>query len=278
MIHKQFYLRNKDKLKLFAQYWAPDSNQKAVVILVHGLGEHSSRYSDLADDLVKSGYVLFAFDQRGHGKSSGRRGYAKCDKVLLKDIDFIINEAKKHFKKTPRILLGHSMGGNLVLSYIISKRSSKLKGVVSSSPWIKLQQGPSPLVKGLAKFVLFIFARFRTKTGLNPEDMTHDKPILQKTYEDEYMHNKIGVRLYFSIEESGEAILKNKHKINIPLLIMHGNKDKVTSVQATKKLAKNTSKLTHLKIWDNDYHELFNEVNREEVISYMIDWLNELKL
>jgi len=133
MPNEEFSWTTKDQLKLFAQAWTPEGEVKAVLALVHGLGEHSGRYQDVARTLNREGYALFGFDLRGHGRTEGPRGHFSYT-AALDDVDRLINEAQKLFPGKPVFLYGHSMGGNLVLYYAMKRMPTCLFGIISTSP------------------------------------------------------------------------------------------------------------------------------------------------
>ncbi len=141
MKHNEFKFRTFDGLQLFGQSWQPEDQPRAVICLVHGMGEHSGRYGHVADRLTQACYSVFAFDLRGHGKSPGPRGHTPSYEALLNDVNFFLNEVDKNFPELPLFLYGHSLGGNLVLNYVIS-RQPKLKGVIVTGPWLRLAFEP----------------------------------------------------------------------------------------------------------------------------------------
>src|SRR3954468_2442078 len=129
MKHFEWTWYTADKTRLYAQGWQPDQ-VVGVVCLVHGLGEHSSRYAHVAAALGEAGYVTLAFDQRGHGKSQGARGDATSYDEQMDDIKRLLAEAAERYPALPRFLYGHSMGGNLVLNYALRRRT-QLQGVIA---------------------------------------------------------------------------------------------------------------------------------------------------
>jgi alpha-beta hydrolase superfamily lysophospholipase len=274
MTLKEYHWNTKDHLHLYGQVWKPETPPKAVVNYVHGFGSHSNRAKDLFQELVKHNIAIVTLDYRGHGRSSGKRGYAKKYDNLLSDIKTLIQHSKKTFPKTPAFLYGHSLGGNLAINYILRKKHS-INGVIATSPWIKLTYPPGNKKIILAKILSKIFPRIIFNANINPNILSRDKTIREQYMHDNLVHNRMSPKLYFQIEQAGKYLLVNKHKINIPVLLMHGNHDKLTSHKATKYLAKNTGDNTVIKIWKNNYHELHNEPNKSEVIDYIVKWIND---
>src|SRR5690349_10378484 len=137
-----------DGLKIFAQGWEPDARApKAVICLVHGLGEHTSRYAHVAEAFGRDGYAMFGFDLRGHGRSEGSRGHFSSIEAVMQDIDLLFEETRKRYPGLPLLLYGHSLGGILVLHYAL-KRKPNVKGVIATSPGLHtaLENQPAKLL------------------------------------------------------------------------------------------------------------------------------------
>jgi alpha-beta hydrolase superfamily lysophospholipase len=125
--------QTKENIELFQQIWQPDGDIKAVICLIHGLGEHSSRYKHVAEYYQSKGYVVAVFDLRGHGKSQGQRGHYPSLEIALDDIRVFIDSTIAQFPGKPVFLYGHSLGGVMVLNYAI-KIKNNLTGVIATSP------------------------------------------------------------------------------------------------------------------------------------------------
>jgi len=141
-----------------------------------------------------------------------------------------------------------------------------------------LYNEPSYVTRLMAAMGKRIVPSLTIKTPLRPEQLSHDPEVGRKYVNDALVHNKISLRLFFELYESGIFALRNIYKINHPFLLMHGTADTITSPRASKNYVLNTSKRTRLKLWDGQYHELHNEFIKDEVHHYIVDWLNEYKL
>jgi len=164
--HTEFKFKTFDGLQLFGQSWQPENQPKAVICLVHGLGEHSGRYVHVANRLTKAGYAIFTFDLRGHGKSEGLLGHTPSYEALMQDISSMLEAANKQFPQIPSFLCGHSLGGNLVLNYVL-RRQPHLKGVVATAPWLRLAFEPPVSKIALGKMTNYIWPSFSQKSGLD---------------------------------------------------------------------------------------------------------------
>ncbi|WP_042333659.1 alpha/beta hydrolase [Desulfosporosinus meridiei] len=273
MKYTEFEFKTNDGTKLFAREWQPVSSRlRGVVFLVHGLGEHSGRYANLALKLTQAGVALSAFDQRGHGKSQGQRGHSPSFDRLLDDITCFKNERSKCLPGLPSFLYGHSLGGNLVLNYVL-RRQPQFSGVVVTSPWLKLGVEPPTLLRVLVRFLSKLWPTFTISSGLLLDALSHDPKVIKAYQEDPYIHNKISLGLLTAMDCAGLWAIKNANQFNLPLLLMHGGGDKITSPEGSKEFAASVPENCTLKIWRDLFHELHNEPSKEEILNYVINWL-----
>lgn len=277
MITQTYEWASADKKSIFARSWAPAKDGAFTILLVHGLGEHSGRYDRWAELFTEKGFNVLAVDLRGHGKSEGKRGHVKSIERYLDDIDLLFSEGKKLFPESKFVLYGHSMGGNLVLNHVI-RRNHPIAALIATSPWLKLTNPPSEILVSVISFLKKILPSFTIPNGLNSEDISHDPEVIRNYPGDPLNHNKISFRLFHEIYEGGLHALRNVYKINYPFLLMHGTADNITSPKASEKYVMNTTKRTHLKLWEGQYHELHNELIYEDVFKYIIDWLAEYEI
>jgi alpha-beta hydrolase superfamily lysophospholipase len=274
MIHNEFGWQTADGLNIFAQVWIPETEVKAVVCLVHGLGEHSGRYKQLPVDLTDSGFVLFAYDQRGHGQSEGKRGHTPSYEAYLNDITKLLLEANKRFPGKKLFLYGHSMGGNLVINYALRFPSSRISGVIATGPWLKLSRPLSPFMNKMAFFLNKYYPSFRTLHSIKSTDFSKLKLKTEDYEKDKYMHPWISARTFICIRDAGLWALNHASEFKFPILILHGGSDKVTSPESSKEFVSKVKTDCTLKIFDDLYHEIHNEPRRNEIFSTLIDWLD----
>ncbi len=268
----QWNLKSRDGLELSACCWKPE-NPKAVVVLIHGHGEHTQRYLHVANAFTQAGYALQSFDLRGHGQSAGQRGHTPNYDSLMGDIADFIVDAQKRFSGLPVFLYGHSMGGNQVINYSL-RSPQELKGVIATGPWLKLAFDPPAAQILMAKLLNNIAPSFSLSSGLSQTALSRDPDVVSKYAADPLVHDKISVRLYTSMYGNGFWALEHAGELKIPMLLMHGSADKLTSAQASQEFARKAGNLVTLRIWDGFYHEIHNEPEKIEVIQTMVDWLD----
>ena len=266
-----------DGMKLSGYLWEPEETPKALINLVHGFGEYSERYEHWALRFNKLGYVVHAIDNRGHGKSDGRRGYLNSFDDFLKDVDVLVKESEKLYPELPQIIYGHSMGGNIVANYIL-KRDVNFKGAVISSPWLRLAFNPSALTIFFARIVRRVFPKFTQKAKLDVKGISHDPVVVEKYLADPLIHEKISARMFFEIYQAGNWAIENTDKLKIPVLVQHGSGDLITSHKASEEFAENAvknGKVAEFKEWEGLYHELHNELEKDKIFEFVSGWIEQ---
>ena len=176
----EFFHPTKDGTNLFFKEWIPEGKIKAVICLVHGLGDHSGWFKDLINYFNISGFAVLSFDLRGHGKSQGKKGHIPSYDALMDDIEVLLTFAEKDFKSLPLLLYGHSFGGNQVLNYIL-RRHPQVAGVMASAPWLSLYSNPSKL-KLYSTFLLNKISPTTLVNNIVDEAALSHKPEISEAY------------------------------------------------------------------------------------------------
>jgi len=273
MEQSEFNWRSVDQTKLFGRVWYADGETKAVIALVHGMGEHSGRYRHLAEYFTRFGFSVLSFDQRGHGKSGGQRGHAHSYKILVESVDELVDRAKVQFKDKPIFLYGHSMGGNLVINYVLRK-PFQAKGVIVTSPLLRLAFEPPKFKLKLGRIMRNIYPAFNQSTELKVEHISRDPAVVEAYKRDKYVHDRISASFFFGVYEYGHYAIRHASEFKSPLLLMHGTADKLTSHKASEEFAEGAANVCTFKLWEDAYHELHNEPIKLEVFEYIKNWIN----
>ncbi len=269
-----FEFNTMDGLKLHGQKWAPSSEPRAVVCLLHGLGEHCGRYGHVAEAFNQAGYALMAFDLRGHGLSAGKRGHAKSYTALMDDISLFLELAKEQYPDLPVFLYGHSLGGNLAIHYAL-RRLPKLAGIIASSPLFRTAVKPPAWKMSLLRAMYGLWPSLTIPSGLETASMSRDDKVVQTHQEDPLGHKRISARLAIDMLRNGEWNMMHAADLSCPILLMHGKADRTTSARATREFALRVGETCTLKIWGGFYHELHNEPEQSEVFEYVLNWMKE---
>ncbi len=264
-------LTAKDKLPLFTRAWKIE-NPKAAIVVVHGFGEHSGRYAHLADFFNKNGYSVYALDNRGHGKSEGKRGHTPKYEAYLDDIEVFLNYVHTQNKNTGIYLYGHSMGGNLVLNYLF-RRKPAVKGVIVTGPWIQLAFEPKPILVTIGKLMRSIVPTFTQNSGLQQEHISKDPKVVEAYKQDPLVHGNISAAASLGLLEAASFLNTYEGEVPVPLLIMHGEDDLITSQPASEALAHRLKGKVTYKKWEGMYHEIHNEPQQLEVFNYTLGWM-----
>jgi acylglycerol lipase len=270
MIHKEFNF-NFYNTKFYGQYWEAQ-NTKAVVVLAHGMGEHSSRYKHVAEKLTDNNFSVVAFDHFGHGKTEGKRGHNPNFEAVLESISKVIEKARKLFPGKPVFLYGHSMGGNAVVNYSIRKEH-QLKGIIATSPFLKLAFKPSAIKLFVGKMLQNIAPSLTMGNELDVNAISRDKEEVKKYMNDPLIHAKISPNYSIKFIETGEWAIENADKLKTPMFLLHGTSDSIIDYKGTEKFANNSKNAT-LKLYKGGFHELHNDLCKEEMLQDIVDWLD----
>ena len=258
---------------IFWQKWEP-KKPKAVVVIAHGLAEHSSRYGHVADRLNDSGYAVYALDHRGHGKSDGTPGNIERFTFLRGDLDTLLSQARGEHPGLPVFLLGHSYGGLIALDYLVTRGASGLTGLCLSGAAVDPSVG-SALERAMAP-VLAAIAPNLGVVPLDAEAVSRDPLEVKKYVEDPLnYHGKIRARTGAESLTAVKRVVAGLSKVTLPVLIQHGTEDRLVSAAGSKMIAEKIGSTDkRLTLYDGLYHEIFNEPERDQVIGDLVGWLD----
>jgi len=251
---------------------SPGENVKAVIVMVHGLGEHIQRYIYWADLFRNERIAFTGVDLPGHGRSSGKRGNIKSYKLLEEMITILLDSCRKTFSGIPIYIYGHSLGGGIVLNYLL-RTNPRIKGAIVTSPWLRLSFDPPRIKVILASVMKNLVPGLVHPSGLNVNHISHDPAIVENYKNDPLVHDKISVSLFDGAMRAAKFSLDHASELKSPVLILHGSDDMITSPEGSREFTGKTGK-ARLKIWEGGYHELHNEPFKEEVFRYIIRWIN----
>jgi alpha-beta hydrolase superfamily lysophospholipase len=272
-VHEKTILSG-DGLKLYVKNWQP-AQSRAVICLMHGFGEHVNRYHALADFFVKNDYAVMGMDLRGHGKSDGKRGHTPHFDAYLDDIDLFMKEIKIKYPNKPIFLWGHSMGGNLILNYML-RRKPAIVATVVTGPWIQLAFEPKPMLLKLGKMMRRILPTFSQSAELNTKNLCTDPVVVRAYDQDPLVHGKITAAAGMGLNESAAWLHTYEGAVLEPTLIMHAEKDMVTSPAASQAFSERVKGDLTFKLWHGLYHEIHNEKIQDEVLNYALGWMDKV--
>ena len=271
--HREDLLHASDGLQLFEQSWSPEV-PKALVVVVHGYAEHSTRYEPAALHLARNGYAVQAFDLRGHGRSQGKRCFVRAFDDYLDDLQVLLLTATRRWPGKPVFLLAHSLGGLIASLFVISERA-ELSGLILSAPSVKLGRDFSEL-KVRASLVLGRLFPHLPMVRFRSSSISRD-PTVVRTYQTDALvyHGRTPARTASEIIRAIRRVQLDAERIAIPLLVMHGSRDHVADIEGSRELwARARSVDKRIRICDGLYHEIMNEPEKASVLEEMSDWLN----
>ncbi|OCH83926.1 lysophospholipase [Obba rivulosa] len=288
------WLPGSDGLNFYTRTYNADSSPpRAVVLLVHGFAEHISRYDNILAVWAKRGFTVFAYDQRGFGRTaldpqrSEQSTYGVTSwKEQFADIEWWLKHLKKEYPVQPLFLLGQSMGGGLALAFPTrtqqppSKETVELlSGVIATSPLLLQTHPVSKLLRWVGGTARFVAPAMTTDAPVAFEDLSHDTAVNEDYAKDPLVMQKGSLQGLHDMLSGGEQLLWYDFQHwprTLPVLILHGTHDRVTSHKASEEFYnKLTVEDKKLSLYDGGYHELHNEPNgvKEKVIDEIISWV-----
>jgi alpha-beta hydrolase superfamily lysophospholipase len=219
----------------------------------------------------KEGFGFAGLDLPGHGKSEGRRGVISGFAMLHEMLDILISSCRKTFPGVPLYLYGHSLGGGIVIDYILRK-DPRIDGAIVTSPWLRLSFEPPRAKLVLAAIMKNILPGLVQPSGLNTGHLSHDRQVIDNYNADPLVHDRISVGLFHSAMAAASRSLHNASLLKRPMVLIHGSDDMITSPEGSRRFASGNP-LVNLRIWEGGYHELHNESFRDEVFEYIVSWI-----
>ncbi|SFH59359.1 alpha/beta hydrolase [Planctomicrobium piriforme] len=247
---------------------------KGVILLTHGLGEHSGRYGHVIHQMQEAGLATVRFDLRGHGRSDGPRGHAGSYESLLDDLSLMYQWTRARFPGIPLVVYGHSLGGNLVANWCLRRRleSSQIAGAVLSSPWFLLTAQPSPLKVAIIKMLAGYWPNFPIPAKFRPKRLTRHRAAIDAYEHDPLIHRRVSVRLASDCFDAGQWALEHASTCHVPILGMHGTADSITNPAGTIRFCE-AAPNAKLLLFEDLVHEPHNEADWRSVVGQVRDWI-----
>ncbi len=263
-----------EDISLFYRYWEGQAD-KPVLLFVHGLGEHSGRYLNPVNFFSQRGYTIYAYDHRGHGRSSGHRAYAERFARFVGDLERVITFVKRQEGNKPIFLVGHSFGGQVVLTYG-AMRDTGVAGIIASSPNLRLAMQVPWLKKRAALALSYVTPTLAMDSGLSAQMISRDPEVVEAYDKDPLVNHALTVRLGAEMLSNQEKMPQYAKGFTLPCLLQHGEADQISDVEGTKAFYQSCSSQDKaFKAYPENYHELFNDLDKQEVFSDMDGWLKQ---
>ena len=276
---KKITVKTKDGMNVKTKIFDIEGTPKGVVVISHGFGEYIDMYDPFIEHLTSANYTCVIFDQRGHGEDSKiakAQGVIPGYEYFLDDIDAIRAKVGELYPQVPVILYGHSMGGNIVTSYLMNRNQNAFVGAVLETPWLRLYKPMPKAVEGLAKVLGKISGRFAKINKLRRHEVVRQLPGSKAITDYPYYHNRISFRLFAEVTKAGESAIVNAKKITIPTMLICAENDMVVCPDAIKEFGANANSNMKLKVYDDAYHAIHADLASVRYTPDLIDFLNEL--
>jgi acylglycerol lipase len=265
--------------RLYHWDWAPEGVREAsawgaLVVLVHGYAEHSRRYDEFAQFLLERGHAVCRMDARGHGRSSGQRGYVGDFSEYVEDLAAFSAAAEQRYPRRPLVLIGHSNGGLTALR-AVQLGKIQPRALVLSGPSVALSAAKKPVPDAVARWLSALLPRLPLPNGISSRELTHDVD-LQRAHERDRLVNRVATpRWYWSMTLAGRAALAEASRLTLPVLTLSGTADSIVDPGAVRELHERiVSPDKELVLRAGEYHEVLNETDRRGLFVLVADWIS----
>ncbi len=265
---EQQTLTSRDGTRLNAVVWAPERHLERTLVITHGLAEHMGRYEHVAEAFVEAGWRVIGLELRGHGDSDGKRGHVDAWSRYVEDL-----QAAIAFADGPVWILGHSMGGLIVLDLLCSGEQPKVKGVVLTNPLLGVLVEAPGWKLALAGVLSVILPGVGLDNEVDPTHISRDEAVVKAYVADEKVFRTITPRWYTQMREAMARVHEGASSCTTPLLMVTSDQDKMCSPDASHELVERYGENGEEKVYEGLYHEVLNEPEKDQVLEDIIAWL-----
>jgi acylglycerol lipase len=276
MRHKEGYLKGAREINIYYQHWSPEDEPKAILLVVHGLAEHSGRYMNVVNHFVPAGYAVYGIDHMGHGKSDGERVYVDRFQDYVNTVKNYFDMIRNWHPDIPIIMIGHSMGGLIGAAYLL-EHQQELCGAVLSGPGVKVPDNISKVVIFAGKVLSILMP----KTGiiqLEADGVSSDPAVVDAYVNDPLVFiGKITARVGAEMIKTMQYVTEKAPAINLPIMIVQGSADRLidpSGAQLLYDLVGSVDKT--IQVYEGFYHEVFNEPEHLQVLNDVQKWIEAL--
>ncbi len=257
---------------IFYRCWVP-AEPRAVLLLAHGLAEHSGRYGDFASFFADAGFATYALDFPGHGRSDGKRGHIRDFQEYTDALGALLSPARVAHPDIPFVLFGHSMGGLIAADFLLQHQSEFVAAVLTGAA-IQSPQQPSSIVLFINRVIASVMPRLGV-LRMDASGISRDPQVISDYENDPLVYRgKATAGLVTALFSAMKRVVENATSIRLPMLIMHGSVDSLTAVEGSKLLHDSiSSEDKKIVIYDGLYHEILNEPERKNVMVDILQWL-----
>ncbi|WNG22666.1 lysophospholipase [Cystobacter fuscus] len=272
--HEEGFFESTQGVRLHGQAWRPPGEPRSVVGIVHGVGEHGGRFTNVVEALVSRGHAVHAIDLRGYGRSSGQRGHVMSWSEYQDDMRAFLKQLSTREPGKPVFLYGHSMGGLVVLDYVL-RHPEGLAGIIISGAALESVGVAKPWLVNSARLFSRLVPRLPLPVPLEAEALSSDPAWVKRYREDPLVHRKGTARWAVEAIDANEWIKAHAAELRVPMLMLHGAEDRINTVEGSRRFfdaVKLTDKKLHLV--PGGYHEPHNDPGKEQVFELVEEFLS----
>ena len=270
--HQEGWFTGAGGLSLFRQTWRPAGPTRAILINIHGLGDHSGLYPALVEHFTARGIAVYAFDLRGNGRSPGQRAYVERWEEYREDLERFVALVHHEDPGRPIFLLGNSLGGLIVLDYMLH-RPHRIRGVIAASPPLGRLGVPAPML-ALGRVLSRVWPHFSIRTGMDLSGLARDPVVLETVLADPLFHRVGTARLSTEVVATIARVQAGAPRFPRPLLVLHGSADRMVPPDGSRTfIARVGHPDRELREYTGAYHVLFADLDRDRVLRDVEQWI-----
>jgi alpha-beta hydrolase superfamily lysophospholipase len=269
--HREGFFKNKTGLNLYYQLWLPNNDPRAILVLSHGLADHSSRYQNLVNYFLPAGYAICSFDYQGHGKSEGKRCLVNRFSDYIDDLGIYIDRIRNEYPDKKIFLIGHSMGATISIAYALN---NMIDGLITSGASLASDVA-SPILQAFAGLLSALVPEMGVKL-IDASFISRDPAVVENYINDPLVYRgKIPARTGVELVNMWKNLPERFPDLILPLLVLHGSIDGLADPEGSRMLIqKSKSADKKIKIYDGFYHEIFNDPEHISVMKDIETWLD----
>ena len=259
---------------LHVEHFCPASPARLVLVTVHGFGAHCGIYRHVAGALLTRGIAVTQFDCRGHGRSQGRRGHVDRFDDYHSDLRLVVRRARERTPGVPWALMGHSLGGAIVLDHVLRQHSQpQADRLIAVAPWLELKMKVSMPKRAAAEFFSRLKPTLTIENGIKAEDVSRSPEVVANFFRDPLVHHVATAGWFAEVLHAQAALRARAAQLQVPTLLLVAGHDRIVSTEASLAFAQAAGSTAEVRLYEELYHELFLEPEREQVVSDVAQWL-----
>jgi lysophospholipase len=263
---------------LHVEHFSPAVPTRLVLVTVHGFGVHCGLYRHVAGAMIARGIAVTQFDCRGHGRSEGRRGHVDRFDDYHVDLSLVARRARERTPRVPWALMGHSLGGAIVLDYVLRRQSQPQPDLlVAAAPWLELEMKVSMPKRAAAEVFARLSPTLTMENGIKAEDMSRSPAVVANLLRDPLVHHVATAGWFAGVLRTQAALRLMAAQWPVPTLILVAGQDRIVSTEASLAFAQASGSTAEVRRYESLYHELFLEPEREQVVHDVANWLLQLR-